>query len=86
MEQSVPPPTGERHYLNSVSLSFTEQGRGCFAAPRRVSAQTLSAAEKAERWQAIWFPAVTVHSGAPVAMGCGLKLSSLVSLKQGAMT
>jgi len=22
-----PPPTGERHCLNSVSLSFTEQGR-----------------------------------------------------------
>src|SRR5580692_2519555 len=30
--------------------------RACFAAPRQTSPQTLSAAEKAERWQAIWFP------------------------------
>jgi len=25
--QDGPPPTGERHCLNSVSLTFTEQGR-----------------------------------------------------------
>jgi hypothetical protein len=30
-----------------------------------VSPQTLSAGEKAERWQALWFAAVTLHPGAP---------------------
>jgi hypothetical protein len=37
--------------------------RAAFGPPQQVSPQTLSAAQKAQRWQSIWFPAVTVRCG-----------------------
>jgi len=45
--QDGPPPTGERHCLNSVSLTFTEQGRelrisSCAVRPRALLTEANS--------------------------------------------